>query len=77
MDIGARIKERRTERGMTADQVGRMIGRDRQSVYLYEKGAQIPTPAVVARFVDADFLTRAEAIEFLLGPEHASEDDAA
>lgn len=38
MSIGERIKKRRKELGMTADDLGMAIGKDRTTVYRYEKG---------------------------------------
>lgn len=38
MNIGSRIKERRTELKMSADSLAKMIGKDRSTVYRYESG---------------------------------------
>lgn len=38
MNIGKRIKERRKEIGMSADELGRRVGKDRATIYRYEKG---------------------------------------
>lgn len=38
MDIGTRIKRRRTELKMSADMLARKIGKDRSTVYRYESG---------------------------------------
>lgn len=38
MNIGNRIKQRRTELKMSADQLARKIGKDRSTVYRYESG---------------------------------------
>lgn len=45
MSIGERIKKRRKELGMTADDLGMAIGKDRTTVYRYEKGSieKLPT----------------------------------
>lgn len=38
MNIGGRIKERRTELKMSADSLAKLIGKDRSTVYRYESG---------------------------------------
>ena len=38
MNIGQRIKLRRKELKMSADELGKLIGKDRSTIYRYEKG---------------------------------------
>lgn len=38
MNIGQRIKERRKELKMSADELGKKLGKDRSTIYRYEKG---------------------------------------
>ena len=38
MNIGQRIKERRKHLKMSADELGRRLGKDRSTIYRYEKG---------------------------------------
>lgn len=38
MNIGTRIKERRKELKMSADELGKRLGKDRSTIYRYEKG---------------------------------------
>lgn len=38
VNIGLRIKQRRKELKMTADELGKLIGKDRSTIYRYEKG---------------------------------------
>lgn len=38
MDIGMRIKQRRKELKISADELGRRLGKDRSTIYRYEKG---------------------------------------
>lgn len=38
MTIGQRIKQRRKEIGMSADELGKRLGKDRSTVFRYEKG---------------------------------------
>lgn len=38
MNIGKRIKERRKALGMSADEMGAKLGKDRSTIYRYEKG---------------------------------------
>lgn len=38
MNIGQRIKQRRKELKMSADELGKRLGKDRSTIYRYEKG---------------------------------------
>lgn len=38
MNIGSRIKQRRKELRMSADELGKCLGKDRSTIYRYEKG---------------------------------------
>ena len=38
MNIGMRIKQRRKELKMSADELGKRLGKDRSTIYRYEKG---------------------------------------
>ena len=38
MEIGIRIKKRRKEMGLSAEALGKMLGKDRSTIYRYEKG---------------------------------------
>ena len=38
MDVGKRIKERRTELNMSVDELAKRLGKNRTTVYRYEKG---------------------------------------
>lgn len=38
MNIGPRIKQRRKELKMSADELGKRLGKDRSTIYRYEKG---------------------------------------
>ena len=38
MTVGERIKERRKAMGMSADKLGELLGKDRSTIYRYEKG---------------------------------------
>lgn len=38
MNIGQRIKNRRKELKMSADELGKRLGKDRSTIYRYEKG---------------------------------------
>lgn len=38
MNVGKRIKELRKQRGLTADELGELIGKDRATIYRYERG---------------------------------------
>ena len=38
MTIGKRIKDRRKQLGMSADELAKRLGKDRSTIYRYEKG---------------------------------------
>lgn len=38
MNVGQRIKQRRKELGLTADELAECLGKDRSTIYRYEKG---------------------------------------
>lgn len=38
MTIGERLKRLRKQRGLSADELGKMIGKDRSTIYRYERG---------------------------------------
>lgn len=38
MNVGQRIKQRRKELNITADKLGEALGKDRSTIYRYEKG---------------------------------------
>lgn len=46
---GARIKELRQERAMTADELGKLIGKNRATVYRYEDGSIDTIPIKTVR----------------------------
>ena len=46
---GARIKELRQERGMSADELGRLIGKNRATVYRYEDGSIDTIPLKIVK----------------------------
>ena len=39
MDIGARIKQRRKEIGMSAEKLGEILGKNRATIFRYENGS--------------------------------------
>lgn len=45
--IAERIKECRNERGMSADELGSIIGKDRSMIFRYEKGEIVNVPLKV------------------------------
>ena len=55
MNIGQRIKQRRKELGLTADQLGEMLGKNRATIYRYENGEIESLPIEIIKSI-ADFL---------------------
>ena len=54
MNLGDRIKNRRKELGMTVDDLAKIVGKSRATIYRYENGAieKLPTDVLVP-FADA------------------------
>ena len=67
MSIGQQIKDERKRRYMTADAVGRLVGRDRQTVYHWEQDKSEPSGEAMLRLIQHGFVTV---------PDLASEDVA-
>lgn len=63
MDFSERIKELRMENGMTQEEVGKIIGVKRYSVYSYEKGLNYPE--VRGLIILADYFK--VSIDYLVG----------
>lgn len=62
-NFSERVKELRTERGMSQDAVGKIIGVKRYSVWGYEKGKNFPdVPGLIAL---ADYF--GVSIDYLVG----------
>ena len=62
-NFSERVKELRTERGMSQDAVGKIIGVKRYSVWGYEKGRNFPdVPGLIAL---ADYF--GVSIDYLVG----------
>lgn len=60
--IGKLARKRRKERGLSADEVARAIGRDRLSVYRFEQGRQELRGGALAGLVRLGLLTAEEAL---------------
>lgn len=54
--IGEQIKAQREAREMTADALGRAVGRDRQAVYSWEAGRSTPSGDVLLKLVGMGFV---------------------
>lgn len=46
MSIGQRIKNRRKELKISADELGKRLGKDRSTIYRYEKGDNVTKPII-------------------------------
>ena len=64
MNRGKRIKERRKARGMTAAQLGELIGRDRATIYRYENGYLEKIDIEILRKIAKELGT---SVEYLTG----------
>jgi transcriptional regulator with XRE-family HTH domain len=69
MDIGQRIKQRRKELRMSADDLGKKLGKDRSTIYRYEKGdienlpLDILEPIAAALYTTPQYLMGWESVE--------------
>lgn len=70
--VGARLREAREARGLTATALAELLGLTRQAVSQYENGVQTPAPQVMRRIAE---LTRLPA-HFFLAPLAPAEADA-
>jgi len=52
-DVICRVREHRTEHGMTQEQLARMVGVSRQSIISIEKGQYIPSLPLALRLANA------------------------
>lgn len=71
MNIGHRIKERRKELKITADELAIKLGKDRSTIYRYEKGDIENLPLDILEPI-ADALSTTP--QFLMGWENQSDD---
>src|SRR5689334_20244143 len=68
--VGARLRQAREARELTAAALSQLVGVSRQAVGQYENGPQTPSPAVLRRVAD---VLRVPA-HFFLRPVYAAED---
>lgn len=61
--FASRLKELRTERGLSQDAVGKIAGVSRYAVYTYEKGKAFPTAEGLMALADYFDVT----LDYLLG----------
>lgn len=61
--IGKQIKAERQRRRLTADELGQMVGRDRQSIYLWESGRSEPAGDALLKLVANGFVAVPEPDE--------------
>ena len=66
MTIGERIKKRRKELKISADELGRRIGKDRATVFRYEKGEIVNLPIDILEPIASALLTTPQ---YLMGWE--------
>lgn len=72
MVVGKRIKERRKELGMSADELGKRLGKDRSTIYRYEKGDIENMPLDILEPIAKALRTTPQ---FLMGWEEAIQKD--
>lgn len=66
MSVGERIKQRRKELGISADDLGKVLGKDRSTVFRYEKGDIEKLPVDILQPIAAALHTTPE---YLMGWE--------
>ncbi len=62
MTVGLRIKKRRKEIGMSADELGKRIGKNRATIFRYEKGEIEKLPIDVLKPIAEALLTTPQAL---------------
>lgn len=70
MTIGERIKKRRKELKISADELGRRIGKDRATVFRYEKGEIVNLPIDILEPIASALLTTPQ---YLMGWEEVQQ----
>ena len=73
MEIGKRIKQRRKELKMSADELGARLGKDRSTIFRYEKGDIENLPLDILEPIAAALLTTPA---FLMGWDSKNDDYA-
>ena len=74
MTVGLRIKQRRKEMGISADELGKRIGKNRATVFRYENGDIEKLPIDVLKPIAEALLTTPQA---LMGWEEEKKETAA
>lgn len=74
MNIGQRIKERRKEMGISADDLANRLGKDRSTIYRYEKGDIENLPLDILEPIAAALSTTPQ---YLMGWDKTQNNDAA
>lgn len=62
MSVGLRIKERRKEMGMSADELGKRIGKNRATIFRYENGDIERLPLDILKPIAEALLTTPQAL---------------
>ena len=62
MTVGQRIKERRKELGISADELGQRIGKNRATIFRYEKGDIEKLPVDILKPIAEALLTTPKAL---------------
>ena len=71
MTIGERIKRRRMELGLTAEELGERLGKDRATIYRYENGKIKNLPAATLEpLAEALMTTPADLMGYSTVPEN-------
>ena len=74
MSVGSKIKQRRKEMGISADELGKKIGKNRATIFRYENGEIEKLPIDILKPIAEALLTTPQA---LMGWEEAqSKNDA-
>lgn len=74
MNIGQRIKERRKELGISADDLAGRLGKDRSTIYRYEKGDIENLPLDILEPIATALSTTPQ---YLMGWDNSQNNDAA
>ena len=69
MSVGAEIKRRRKDKGITQEELARLVCVTQGAIMQYERGYKLPSLSMLYRIADAFGTTPAQILEDVTNPE--------
>ena len=69
MSVGAEIKRRRKDKGITQEELARLVCVTQGAIMQYERGYKLPSLSMLYRIADALGTTPAQILEDVTNPE--------